>query len=152
MKKRTSEQTKKDELRKRAESKLKSKVQVSEEMSNTDMKRLIHELEVHQIELKMQNDKLLKAQIKLEESKEKYANLYDFAPVGYLTFDKKGLIREANLTIADMLVMKRNLLINSRFHNFVEREDQDTFCLHMKSVFKEGKAESCEVKLLTRPE
>ena len=147
MKKRRSEQIKEPELRERAESRLKSKVPVSEEMSNTDMKKLIHELEVHQIELKMQNDELRKTQVKLEESIEGYANLYDFAPVGYLTFNKDGLILDANLTIADMLAMKRNLLINSLFHYFVNREGQDIFYLHMKKVFEWKKAETCEIKL-----
>ncbi|MDR4498388.1 MAG: PAS domain S-box protein [Candidatus Scalindua sp.] len=147
MKKRTSEQKKKAELRKRAESKLKSGVPVSEEISNTDMKKLIHELEVHQIELEMQNDELLKTQIKLEKSKERYANLYDFAPVGYLTFDEEGLIREANLTIADMLDVPRTLLINSRFHYFVKGEGQDIFYLHTKRVFEGKKAETREVRV-----
>ncbi len=148
MKKRRTEQIKETELRERAESRLKAKVQVSEEMSNTDMKRLIHELEVHQIELKMQNDELRNTQIKLEESKERFANLYDFAPVGYLTFDKYGMILEANLTIADMLAMKRKLLLNSLFHYFVGRKDQDIFYLHMKKVFAEKKPETCEIKLI----
>ncbi|MDR4503922.1 MAG: PAS domain S-box protein [Candidatus Scalindua sp.] len=147
MKKRASQQEQEFELRKRAETRLKSQVQVSEEMSNSDMKKLIHELEVHQVELQMQNDELLKTQMKLEESRERYANLYDFAPVGYLTFDRDGVIREANLTIADLLATKRNLLINSLFHHFVKREDQDIFYLHRKRIFEGKKAETCELKL-----
>ncbi|NOG83073.1 MAG: PAS domain S-box protein [Planctomycetes bacterium] len=147
MKKRTSQQEQESELRKRAETRLKSQVQVSEEMSNSDIKKLIHELEVHQVELQMQNDKLRETQMKLEESRSRYANLYDFAPVGYLTFDRDGVIREANLTIADMLNIKRSLLINNRFHYYVDREDQDIFYLHRKRIFEEKKAETCELKL-----
>ena len=150
MKKRTSEQTKKDELRKRAESKLKAKVQVSEEMSNADMKKLIHELEVHQIELKMQNDELLTTQIKLEESREKYSDLYDFAPVGYFTMNEKGFIQEANLTGSLMLGTERRFLINKPLSKYIAREDQDIYYLHCRNLFKKRDKQTCELKMLKR--
>ena len=61
---------------------------------------IVHELRVHQVELEMQNDELRKAQVELEQSRSKYAELFDFAPVGYLVFDANGLVVEANLTAA----------------------------------------------------
>jgi len=71
-------------LRKRAEGKLKSQITTPRGMSDKETSQLIHELQVHQIELEMQNEELLKAQAEIEESRARYSDLYDFAPVGYL--------------------------------------------------------------------
>lgn len=89
------------ELRKQAEKRLKTKMISPEKTTDADLRELIYELQVYQIELEMQNDELLKAQVQLEESLQKYYDLYDFAPLGYLTFDEKGIRLEANLTAAD---------------------------------------------------
>ena len=92
------------DLRKRAEKALQERPPdnlESTELSNEEMHRLIHELQVHQIELEMQNDELRRFQNEIEESRNKYADLYDFAPVGYFTIKEKGIIEEANLTGAD---------------------------------------------------
>jgi PAS domain-containing protein len=74
---------------------------------------LIHELQVHQSELEMQNEELRKAQEQLGESLAKYSDLYDFAPVGYVTSNKDGLILEANLTFAGQLGIERGRLLNT---------------------------------------
>ncbi len=76
-----------------------------QELSTEDIQRLVHELRTHQIELEMQNEELRRAQIELEESRNRYSDLYDFAPIGYFTFDKNGLILEVNLTGANKLVV-----------------------------------------------
>jgi len=68
-----------------------------------DLEKTIHELGVYQIELEMQNEELRQAQVSLGASRAKYSDLYDFAPVGYLTFDKNGVVIEANLTGCRML-------------------------------------------------
>ena len=89
-------------------------------LSSDEVQRLVHELRVHQIELEMQNEELRQAQIKLEELKNKYLNnyldLYDFAPVGYLTLNDKGLILESNLTAVGLLGMDRTSLTLSLIH------------------------------------
>ena len=102
------------ELRKRAEKALPKKLPEnlkSAECSHEEMLSLIHELQVHQIELEMQNDELRRTQLDLEAARDKYTDLYDFAPVGYFTIDEQGLIEEANLTAADLLSTDRQSLI-----------------------------------------
>ena len=74
---------------------------------------------VHEIELEMQNEELRRSQETLEESRNEYAELYDFSPVGYLTLDKKGLVTRANLTACSLLGIKRSLLLEKPFSGFV---------------------------------
>jgi PAS domain S-box-containing protein len=86
---------------------------------------LIQELQVHQIELEMQADELRRAQISLEEVRDRFLDLYDFAPIGYLTLNDKALIHEVNLTGAKILGMTRNTLIDTRFRKFINPDDFD---------------------------
>ena len=88
---------------------------------------LTHELEVHQIELEMQNEELRASQLEIEKSREKYFDLYDLAPVGYLTLNEKGLITELNLTAAGFLGVERESLINKPFSRFIDPDFQDKF-------------------------
>jgi len=134
-------------LRNRAEEKLRPDATLIENLSDEEVRKLAHELQVHQIELEMQNDELRKAQIEIEESRQKYTDLYNEAPVGYITLDDAGLILEANLTIAEMLATE-DLLIHSVFHYSIIREDQDIFYIYLKEVF-DGKAQkhTCEIRL-----
>ncbi len=101
-------------LRQRAEKELRKKGR-SDRLSEIDIKALCHELEVHQIELEMQNEELLRAQVELAASEEKYWDLYEFAPIGYLTLEGSGKILEANLAAASILGLERAYLINSLF-------------------------------------
>lgn len=93
--------------------------------------QLMHELQVHQIELETQNQALREAQRLVEESRDRYADLYDFAPVGYVTFDGKGIIREINLTAAGMLGVERARLVGMPFHLHVKKEDLAQFRPHL---------------------
>ena len=95
-----------------------------EDLSPAEAVRLIHELRVHQIELEMQNDELRLSEARLEESRSRYADLYDFAPVGYLTLDERGAIVEANLTAATMLGRERSKLLNFYFSFFLTDDDR----------------------------
>lgn len=105
--------------------------------------RLLHELQVHQIELETQNRELREAQLLLESSRDRYADLYDFAPVGYVTFDDKGVIREINLTAAGMLGVERTRLVGVPFQLHIAREDLALFREHL------GKLESPEELVTT---
>src|SRR5271157_6615787 len=86
---------------------------------------LVQELEVHQLELEMQNEELRRAQLEIETSREKYFDLYDLAPVGYLTLDENGVISELNLFAAGLLGIERSSLIDKPLHGFIKSESQD---------------------------
>lgn len=116
--------------------------------SPEDALRSVHELEVHRIELEMQNEELRQTQDELERSRNTFAELYDFAPVGYFTFDRRGLIREANLTAARMLGTDRQLLINKPFISFIaDPVGKDLFSHHLKQVLQKQEIQRCEIKL-----
>jgi PAS domain S-box-containing protein len=118
--------------------------------SPEEIRRLFHELRVHQIELEMQNEDLRDAQIKLEELKDKYLDLYDFSPVGYITLNEKGLILEANLTAVQLLGEDKQTLINRRFSRFLCQGCGDAFHLHLQQVFEAQSKQTCEIRLATK--
>jgi PAS domain-containing protein len=124
-----------DALRSQAEKLLSEKGGISGKAFDGDLLKLIHELETAQIELEMQNEELRLSQQELLESRIQYEELYDFAPVGYLTISKKGLIQKANLTLADMLSMERRYLVNKPLFAHIIVEDQDIFYKHLKELF-----------------
>ena len=116
-------------------------------MSTVQIAHLLHELETHQIELEMQNEELRAAQEELIAARDRYTELYDFAPVGYLTLGEKGLIVEANLRAAEMLGVPLTVLIHRRLSEFILPDDQDTFYFlrnRMKTVLRERE---CELRL-----
>jgi PAS domain S-box-containing protein len=94
--------------------------------------RLIHDLEVHQAELEAQNQQLREAQHQLEESRARYSDLYDFAPVAYCTFDAAGCISEINLTGAAMLGTQRSRVIGKPFAVYVSPHDRAAFRMHLQ--------------------
>ena len=116
-------------------------------MEGKTPEELVHELQVHQIELEMQNEELKRAQLALEESRDKYVDLYDFAPVGYFTFTPGALIAEVNLTGAALLGVERQKLKNGRFRRFVAPEDLDRWDRHIVSVLQHREKQSCDLML-----
>ena len=135
-------------LRKQAEKRLRAKADDGARRHPGDAQTLIHELEVHQIELEMQNEELRRTQEKLLESRDKYHALYDFAPVGYFTLDKKTLIRQVNLTGADLLGLQRGKLIDTQFSRFISPDSQDEFYFHCKQIFESKTKQTCDLKLV----
>jgi len=110
--------------------------------------RLVHELEVHQIELEMQNNELRQAREELELSRDSYAELYEFAPVGYFSFDPHGLIREVNLTGAHLLGLERGQLANTTFGGFIaDAAGRALFLDHLERVIQRQVMLRCEIKL-----
>jgi len=135
-------------IRRCAEEKARLDVVTASKPLSLDQEDLLHELQVHQIELKMQNEELRRSHEDLNASESRYVNLYDLAPVGYLTLNEKGLILEANLTAATMLGVARNFLLNKALSNFIFPEDQDAYYLHRKHLIKAGDAQALEMRLL----
>ncbi len=137
------------QLRKRAEGQLKSKSsKIILPSSEADVIKLIHELEVHQIELEMQNEELVFSKNAAEIATSKYLELYDFAPTGYFTLAKDGKIIELNLSGAVMLKKIRSQLINSQFGFFISDDTRQIFNLFLERVFSSKVKESCEVKII----
>ncbi|MCF8369494.1 MAG: PAS domain S-box protein [Bacteroidales bacterium] len=116
------------------------------------VEELMEELRVHQVELEMQNEELRRANLEVELTRDKYLDLYDFAPVGYLSISEKGMIMEANLTLAKMLQIERGVLINRVFSDFILKEDKDIFYLHRKNLIQNGVAEPCELRMVNKNE
>ena len=104
-------------------------------------------LSVYQIELEMQNEELRTSREHLEESRTEYAELYDSAPLGYLTFDKTGLITRVNLTACGLLGIERSLFVKKPFTLFVHPESQDTFYFHLRKVLETTARQTCQLVL-----
>src|ERR1017187_1980996 len=135
-------------LRRRAEERLQEQQpQTGQARTEADTQRLVHELQVHEIELAMQNEELRKARDEMEAGLEKYSNLYDFAPVGYLTLDREGTIREANLTSATLLGIERSRLVKRRFGLCISATDLPAFNAFLAKVFESKLRESYEVTI-----
>jgi diguanylate cyclase (GGDEF)-like protein/PAS domain S-box-containing protein len=109
---------------------------------------LLHELEVHQIELEMQNDELRRTSERLEASRARFSDLYDLAPVGYLTLAADGRIQQANLTAAARLGQDRVQLIGQPLTRFILADDQDVYYLHRKELYGTNRPRSCDLRLL----
>ena len=107
----------------------------------------LHQPHVHQIELEMQNDELRRAQVALEESRARYVDLYEFAPVGYLTLSYSGMITQANLTAAALLGMERGKLRQRRFSLLVAPEDRDRFHRLFSHAMRDGEWPASELAL-----
>lgn len=129
-------QTRIDTLRQRAEATLAQYAREQTMPSPEEVQRLMHELEVYRIELEMQNEELRKNQGLLEESRDCYVDLYDFAPVGYVTLDDRGRIAAINLTATRMLQTERAFLIGKPFVFFVAKEDKDTFLAYRRKCLE----------------
>jgi len=142
-------QEKVDKLRQQAEKLLENKTG-KQVMSTDDMFKLSHELAVHQIELEMQAEELRAAQLDIEKSRDKYIELFDFAPLGYFTLNKNNIIIEANLTAARLLNVERRDLIKSKFTRFIAPDSQDTFYLVYRQDFGPGEKRDCELFMRRR--
>ena len=117
-------------------------------LSREEVQRHLHELRAHEIELEIQNEELRKAQTELEELKDRYLDLYDYAPVGYVTLNKRGFILEANYTAARILGIDGKDLIKKPFSRFVCKEDADAWHRYLREVFQSQARLMSETRLV----
>lgn len=138
-------------LRRSAEKALAETTDVIDDLSgksSVDLAASIHELRVHQLELKIQNEELRCIQEELETMRDRYAHLYDFSPVGYLAVSEAGIITEANLTIASMFHVNRVDLIEKHFSQYIYSEDQDIYFQHRRHLLEIEDPQVCEVRFV----
>ncbi len=137
-------------LRRSAEERLaRQKPEGGEQRTEVEMARLVHELEVHQIELEMQNAELQRTRVEAEAALERYTELYDFAPVGYFSIDQQGLIQELNLAGAAMLGMARSRILQRRLRGFVSPASRPVVDAFLETLFASPGKRACEALLMT---
>jgi len=138
-------------LKKRAEALLTAEPASSSDAAlSNNVKDLLHELQTHQIELELQNEDLRQAQQELNISRQKFSDLYDYAPVGYLTISEKGLILDANLMAAELLGIERAYLIKQPLSAFIVKEEQDRYYLYRKQLLDVMHSQSFEIQMVKK--
>ena len=137
-------------LRRQAEEKAARIIEKQEVLSLEETRQALYELQVHQIELEMQNEELCSAQAELDAARARYFDLYDLAPVGYCTISKEGLILEANFTAATLLGSTRNALVKQPVTRFIRKEDQDVYYLHRRQLFETGEPQTFELQMVKK--
>jgi PAS domain S-box-containing protein len=136
------------DLRRKAEERLAAKDRQIEDLGRADLESLAHELAVHQAELEIQNEELREARTSAEEARDRYLDLYDFAPVGYLALDEHSRVVEANLTGCRLLHTTRSAIKNRLFTKFIAEDETDRFYLHRKKALENDSKQTFELKML----
>jgi PAS domain S-box-containing protein len=139
--------TKTTALRRQAEARLRATKRDVAAMPIKDVQQLVYELQVYQIELEMQNEELRRTQVELETARDRYVNLYDCAPTGYLTLDLKGVVLEANLQACTLLGMNRKDLLGQPVIRLMAAKDQAAVLRHFREVVSTGTRQAYEVDL-----
>lgn len=135
-------------LRQRAEAAFLEKAATAPEILTPLTPALSHEWQVHQIELEMQNEELRHSQLELEAARTRYCKFFDLAPVGFCTVSEKGIINEANLTLATLLGVARSALVGQRFSSLILQEDRERFNRLRQPIPAAGGAQNCDLRLV----
>ena len=149
MKTRRSSAAPANDLRTRAEELLQKPRREVAQMPTKDVQKLVHELEVHQIELEMQNDELRRVQADLEAARDQFVELYDFAPSAYLTLKSNGEILQANLSASALLGLERGRLVHQKFTRFIPAEALAAFHLFSRQIFASETRQHTDLDLVT---
>lgn len=139
-----------DQIRKKAEDLLRERQQPEDLIGDTDLPAILHELRVHQIELELQNQELIEAQVALRTSQQQYFRLFQFAPVGYFTVTHAGVILEVNVKGTEMLGKPRQQIINTPMITAIDPNYHETWFSHLESVFSSPHQHSDELVLRNR--
>jgi signal transduction histidine kinase len=151
MNKNSVNQEQTDILRQRAEAKLDNeKPSCIQDMQTDELSALLHELQVHQIELEMQNEELKHANAQAEDALSKYYELYDLASLGYFTINEQGKILEANQMGADLLEVKNRHLLNNYFQNYIAEDCLSLYKTFRTKVLESKTKQSCEIRLIKK--
>ncbi|MFZ5997869.1 MAG: PAS domain-containing protein [Nitrospirota bacterium] len=118
------------------------------EQTNHPASHSLNNLRNYQTKLERQNEQLRAAREELDAARRKYLNLYNFAPVGYFTFDASGRIKEVNLTGARLLGANKRFLLNKPFSAHIDTESRAVFRTHLREVIKKRKSRTCEIRLV----
>jgi len=140
------------ELRRLAEERIQENEALFPENTDTlspeETRRILHELRVHQIELEMQNEELRRAQVEIDVARERYFELFDMAPIGYITVNERGQIAEANLRAAALLGVPRGELARKSLTHFIQHDDQNIYYFHRKKLIELKEIQSWEMHML----
>lgn len=136
------------QLRQRAEEAVQAGLLGAADAAADSSAELIHELRTHQIELELQNEDLRQAQLELSAARDRYADLYTFAPISYLTVGSDGLIQECNLLATDLLGVERERLVGRPFSQFVAGDESGPLSVHQKRVLESEATERCELHMV----
>jgi two-component system sensor kinase FixL len=134
-------------LRTKAEAKVRKKSNLMQDLPLEKSKTLLHELEVHQVELEMQNEELREALHRLEEARDEYTDLFDFAPIGYILLNEKGIIKNINLTACDLLGIERLHIKNKPLSAYMSTGESIIFFQKLRDTFKSGILNSFELEM-----
>jgi PAS domain S-box-containing protein len=134
-------------LRRQAEQLIRARHSADPVTLDKKARNQIYELQVHQIELELQNEELRRAQVELADSRDRYSDLYEFAPVGYVTINEKGRILEANLGAITLLGVNRVDLVGAAIHNFVVNESRGDCYHHFRAAFDSPTRQICELNM-----
>lgn len=134
-------------IREKAEALLREEYPVENLVKDKHLPQILHELQVHQIELELQNDELRRTQEVLQQTQKKYFDLYNLAPVGYVTLDNKGVILDINLAGAEMLGRERRWLNNRPLLGFLDSESRQVFFEYLDTLAQARMSQTCELRL-----
>jgi two-component system, LuxR family, sensor kinase FixL len=132
-------------LRRRVEQLLLERLAEGPTMPIDDVRAIVQDLATHQTELEIRNDELREVQRQLASSRDSYADLYDTAPVGYLTLNRDGLVLEANLTVASMLGVERRLLTGASLSDWIQDDSQESLKSFRRAAFAGHAKQRCEL-------
>ena len=119
-------------------------------MSSTDIEKLLFELQVHQVELEMQNEELKRTHQELSASRDDFARIYNLSPVAYLTLNEQGIIKKANMAAAQLLGCSKEALVNKKLGKFIHSSDQDKYYFYLQDLVMEKKNQILNAKLEAR--